>query len=198
MEERRRFLFSTPAIENEDIRFSFWRSTFSTITTATAIAHQITEIWFVYKIELIMTGIVLAIIIYRLFKSFKQIQNCPQKGFQFALEIIDRNQKSLILPLHVFPGQIINYHICSDKLIERMEVTGVIRPYLNIRWDVKFFNLNQVNCCSTLRSRYPLSYILAHRLRKVLAQTLLPGCFSVINYASQFDLLCQTDMSNST
>ena len=98
--------FSTPAFENEDVRFSFWRSTSSTITSATATAHEITEIWFVYKIELIMTGIVLAIIIYGLFKSFKQIQNCPQKGFQFALEIIDRNQKSLIVPLDVFPGQI--------------------------------------------------------------------------------------------
>ena len=142
-----------------------------------------------------MTGIVLAIIIYRLFKSFKQIQNRPQKGFQFALEIIDRNQKSLIVPLNVFPGQIMNYHICSDKVIERMEVTGVIRTYLNIRWDVKFFNLNQINCCSTLKGRYPLSYILAQRLRKVLAQTLLPGCFAVIMHQNLFycvKLTCQT------
>ena len=144
-----------------------------------------------------MTGTVLVIIIYGLFKSFKQIQNCSQKGFQFALEIIDRNQKSLIVPLDVFPEQIMNYHIYSDKLIERMEVTGVIRPYLNIRWDVKFFNLNQVNCWSTLRGRYPLSYILAHRLRKVLGSNFIARMFSC-NYASKFVLLCQTDMSKSS
>ena len=78
--------FSTPEIENEDIRFSFWRSASSTTTAAAATAHEITEIWFVYKIELIMTGIVLAIIIYRLFKLFTQIQNCPQKVFDLLLK----------------------------------------------------------------------------------------------------------------
>ena len=86
------------------------------MTSATAAAHKVTEIWFVYKIELIMTGIVLAIIIYRLFKEFfKQIQNRSQKGFQFFLEIIDRNQISLIVSFDIFPGQILNYHICRTN-----------------------------------------------------------------------------------
>ena len=60
---------------------------------------------------------------------------------------------------------------------------------------MNFFNLNQINCCSTLKGRYPLSYILSHRLRKVLAQTLLPGCFPVIMHQNLFyyvKLTCQT------
>ena len=90
------------------------------MTSATAAARKVTEIWVVYKTERIMTGIVLAVIVYRLDKAFKQIQNRPQKGFQVALAIIARNQKSLIVQLDIFPGQIMNYHICSDKLIEIM------------------------------------------------------------------------------
>ena len=142
-----------------------------------------------------MTGIILAIIFYRLFKAIRQIQNCPQKGFQFAIEIVDKFPKSLIIPLDTFPGLITNYRICSDRLIERMEVSDVIRPYLKIRWEVKFFNLNQINSCSTLKGRYPLSYILAHRLRKVLAQQFLPGCYPVVIHQNVFyyvNIVCGT------
>ena len=64
---------STPASEIEKIRFSFWEPTSSTMTSVTVAADKVTEIWFVYEIELIMTGIVLAVIIYRLFNAFKQI-----------------------------------------------------------------------------------------------------------------------------
>ena len=35
---------------------------------------------------------------------------------------------------------------------------------------MKFVNLNQINCCSTLKGRYPLSHMLAYHLRKILAQ----------------------------
>ena len=169
--------------------------TSTTVTSATATVYKVTEIWFVYNIELIMIRIILAIIFYRLFKAIRQIRNCPQKGCQFAIEIVDKLQKSLIISLNTFPGLIMNYHICSDRLIERMEVAGVIRPYLNIRWNVKSFNLNQINSCSTLKGRYPLSYILAHRLRKVLAQQFLPGCYPVImhqNLLYYVKLVCDT------
>ena len=73
-----------------------------------------------------------------------------------------------------------NYHICSKKLIERMEVTGFLRPHLNIIWDVKFFNLSQIHGCSTLRGKYPLSQMLAYHLRKILNQQFVPGCYPVL------------------
>ena len=73
-----------------------------------------------------------------------------------------------------------NYHICSQKLIERMEVTGFLCSHLNVIWDVKFVNLNQINSCSTIRGIYPLSHMLAYRLRKMLAQQFVPGCYPVI------------------
>ena len=55
-----------------------------------------------HKTDLLMTGIILAVIIYRFFKAVAQFQNRPEKGFQFALEIMDRNQKSLIIPVDNF------------------------------------------------------------------------------------------------
>ena len=73
-----------------------------------------------------------------------------------------------------------NYHICSQKLIEKMEVKGFLRPHLNIIWDVKFFNLSLINGCSTLRGKYPLSQMLAYHLRKILNQQFVPGCYPVI------------------
>ena len=61
-----------------------------------------------------------------------------------------------------------------------MEVIGFLRPHLKMIWDVKFFNLNQINDCSTLREKYPLSHMLAYHLRKLLAQQFVPGCYPVI------------------
>ena len=60
-----------------------------------------------------------------------------------------------------------------------MEVTGFLRPHLDIIWDVKLFNLNQSNGCSTLRGKYPLSQMLAYHLRKIFAQQFVPGCYPV-------------------
>ena len=147
------FLARTSQIEV--IRFSFLRpaSTAATLTTATI--DKVVEIWFRYKIELIVAGMILAIIIFKILTAVKKFQNRPKRSFQFAIEITDKEQRSLIVRLDTFPGQIMNYHICSQKLIERMEVTGFLRPHLNIIWDVKFFNLNQINGCSTLTGRYP-------------------------------------------
>ena len=90
-----------------------------------------------------------------------------------------------------------NYHICSQKLIERMEVTGFLCPHLNIIWDVKFFNLNQIYSCSILREKYALSHMLAYHLRKILAQQFVPGCYPVIVEGNLFyyiKLKCDTSM----
>ena len=75
---------------------------------------------------------ILAIIIFKIFKAVKQFQNSPKRSFQFAIEVIYKDQRSLIVRLDSFPGQIMNYHICSQKLIENMEVTGFLRPHLHI------------------------------------------------------------------
>ena len=85
---------------------------------------------------------ILAIIIFKIFKAVNEFQNSPKRNFQFAIEIINKDQRSLIVRLDSFPGQIMNYHICSQKLIERMVVTGFLRPHLHIIWDVKLFNLS--------------------------------------------------------
>ena len=184
---------STPASEIENIRFYFWGPTSSTVTSA---VQKVIGIWFVYKIELIITGIILDIIIYRLFKQLNKFKTVHKKVSNLHLKLSTEIKKLLNVLLDTFPGQIMNFHICSDKLNERMEVTGVIRPCLNIRWDVKFLkNLKQINCCSTLKGKYTLSYILAHRLRQVLGQTFLRGCYPVImnqNLYYYVKLICET------
>ena len=64
---------------------------------------------------------------------------------------------------------------------------------------MKFFNQNQNNCCSTLKVKYHLSCILAHPLRKVLAQNFLPGYYPIIMHQNLFyyvKLICETPHGN--
>ena len=75
----------------------------------------------------------------------------------------------------------------------------IIRPCLNITWDLKFFNLNQNNCCCTLQGNYLLTYILAQCLHKVLAQNNLLDCYPLILHSNLFyyvKLICETPHEN--
>ena len=40
--------------------------------------------------------------------------------------------------------------------------------------------MSQINGCSTLRGKYPLSQMLAYHLCKILNQQFVPGCYPVI------------------
>ena len=126
-------IFLTPTSEIENFLFSLLglASTATTLTTATI--DKVVEIWFWFKMELIVAGMILAIIIFKILRAVKEFHNRPKFFFQFAIEIIDKEKRSLIVRLDTFPGQIMNYHICSQKLIERMEVTKFLRPHLNIK-----------------------------------------------------------------
>ena len=167
-------IFLTPTSQIEVIRFSFLGPASIAATLTTATIDKVVEIWFLYQIELIVAGMILVIIIFKILRVVKEFQNRPKRS-TFTIEIIDKEQRSLIVRLDTFPRQIMNYHICSQKLAERMEVTGFLRPHLNIILDVNFFNLNQINGCSTLRGRYSLSHMLAYHLRKILTQQFVPG-----------------------
>ena len=74
-------IFLTPTPQIEVIRSSFLGPTSTAATLTTATIDKIVEIWFWYKTELIVAEMILAIIIFKIFKAVKEFQNGSKRSF---------------------------------------------------------------------------------------------------------------------
>ena len=126
---------------SEDRWFTFKAPTTASAVTTMAL-DTLRQSWFDYKFEIIAGIIILYFIILKIRKWGQEYQNHPENGFTFAIEIVDREQRSIFIKLDHPVGHVQAYHIFCNEQIQFLQVGGFIRPFLEIIWNVKFFNQN--------------------------------------------------------